>query len=66
VFPKSEFGFLCDFDLQYTKNCGYYRFHKGYLQMLKDAGVMVFRLSNWADTVNEVVDSVNCQIGSGE
>jgi hypothetical protein len=34
--------------------------------MLKDAGVIVFRLSNWANTVDEVVDSVECQIGSGE
>jgi F0F1-type ATP synthase assembly protein I len=34
--------------------------------MLKDAGVIVFRQSNWADAVDEVVDSVECQIGSGE
>jgi hypothetical protein len=34
--------------------------------MLKDAGVIVFRMSNWADAVDEVVDSVECQIGSGE
>jgi hypothetical protein len=34
--------------------------------MLKDAGVIVFRQSNLADTVHEVVDSVECQIGSGE
>ena len=34
--------------------------------MLKDADVIVFRPSNWADTVDEVVDSVECQIGSGE
>jgi hypothetical protein len=34
--------------------------------MLKDVGVIVFRPSNWADVVNEVVDSVECQIGSGE
>jgi hypothetical protein len=34
--------------------------------MLKDAGVTIFGLSNWADTVDEVVDSVECQIGSGE
>jgi hypothetical protein len=45
--------------LQYAKNCGFYRFHK-------DAGVIVFRLSNWADAVDEVVDSVECQIGSSE
>jgi hypothetical protein len=37
-----------------------------YLQMLKDAGVIVFRPSNWADAVDEVVDSVECQIGSGK
>jgi hypothetical protein len=34
--------------------------------MLKDVGIIVFRLSNRADTVDEVVDSVECQIGSGE
>jgi cytochrome c-type biogenesis protein CcmH/NrfG len=34
--------------------------------MLKDAGVNVFRPSNWADAVDEVVDSVEFQIGSGE
>jgi hypothetical protein len=34
--------------------------------MLKDAGIIVFRPSNWADAVDEVVDSVECQIGSGE
>jgi hypothetical protein len=34
--------------------------------MLKDAGVSVFRPLNWADAVDEVVDSVECQIGSGE
>jgi hypothetical protein len=52
--------------LQYAKNCRVYRFHKEYLQMLKDAGFIVFRPSNWADAVDEVVDSVECQIGSGE
>jgi hypothetical protein len=34
--------------------------------MLNDASVIVFGPSNWADTVDEVVDSVECQIGSGE
>jgi ethanolamine utilization protein EutQ (cupin superfamily) len=34
--------------------------------MLKDVGVIVFRPSNWADAIDEVVDSVECQIGSGE
>jgi hypothetical protein len=52
--------------LQYTKNCGFYRFHKEYLQMLKDVGVIVFRLSNWADAVDVVVDLVECQIGGGK
>jgi t-SNARE complex subunit (syntaxin) len=52
--------------LQYTKNCGFYRFHKEYLQMLKVVSVIVFRLSNWADTVDEVVDTAECQTGSGE
>jgi hypothetical protein len=52
--------------LQYPKYCGFYCFHKEYLQMLKDAGVIVFRPSNWADAVDEVVDSVECQIESGE
>jgi hypothetical protein len=32
--------------------------------MLKDAGIIVFQQSNWADAVDEVVDSVECQIGS--
>jgi hypothetical protein len=52
--------------LQYAKNCVFYHFHKEYLQMLKDTGVIVFQPSNWADTFDEVVDSVECQIGSGE
>jgi hypothetical protein len=34
--------------------------------MLKDVGVIVFRPSNWAHAVDEVVDSVECQIGSSE
>jgi hypothetical protein len=34
--------------------------------MLRDASVIVFRPSNWADAVDEVVDSVECHIGSGE
>jgi hypothetical protein len=34
--------------------------------MLKDAGVIVFQPSNLADAVDEVVDSVECQIGSDE
>jgi F0F1-type ATP synthase assembly protein I len=34
--------------------------------MLKDAGVIIFRPSNWTHAVDEVVDSVECQIGSGE
>jgi hypothetical protein len=52
--------------LQYAKNCRFYHFHKEYLQMPKDAGVIVFRPSNWADAVDEAVDSVEFQIGSGE
>ena len=32
--------------------------------MLKDAGVISFRLSNWADVIDEVVDSVDCELGS--
>jgi hypothetical protein len=52
--------------LQYAKDCRFYHFHKEYLQMLKDADIIVFRPSNWADVVDEVVDSVECQIGSGE
>jgi hypothetical protein len=50
--------------LLYTKNCGFYPFHKEYLQPLKDSGVIVFRPSNWADAVDEIVDLVECQIGS--
>jgi hypothetical protein len=34
--------------------------------MLKDVGVIVFQPSNWAGSVDEVVDSVECQVGSGE
>jgi heme/copper-type cytochrome/quinol oxidase subunit 3 len=34
--------------------------------MSKDAGVIVFKPSNWADAVDEVVDSMECQIGNGE
>jgi hypothetical protein len=34
--------------------------------MLKDAGVIVCRPPKWVDIVDEVVDSVKCQIGSGE
>jgi hypothetical protein len=34
--------------------------------MLKVAGVIIFRPSNWADATDEVVDSVECHIGSGE
>jgi hypothetical protein len=34
--------------------------------MLKDVGVIVFLLSNWANAVDGVVDLVECQIGSGE
>jgi hypothetical protein len=52
--------------LQYTENCGFYCFHKEYLQKLKDSSVIVFQPSNWANAVDEVVDSVECQIGSGE
>jgi hypothetical protein len=52
--------------LKYAKNCVFYCFDKEYLQMLKDAGVILFRPSNWADAVDEVVDLVECQIGSGE
>jgi hypothetical protein len=28
--------------LQYAKNCGFYSFDRAYLQMLKDAGIIVF------------------------
>jgi hypothetical protein len=34
--------------------------------MLKDGGIIVFRLPNWIDAIDEVVDSVECQIVSGE
>jgi hypothetical protein len=34
--------------------------------MLKDVGVIVFRPSNSVDAVDEVVDLVECKIGSGE
>jgi hypothetical protein len=42
VSPKSELGFLCAFDSVVPKYCGFYRFYKEYLQMLKDVGVIVF------------------------
>jgi hypothetical protein len=34
--------------------------------MVKVVGVIVFRSSNWPGMVDEVVDSVLCQIGCGE
>jgi hypothetical protein len=34
--------------------------------MLKDVGIIVFLLSNWADAVDEVVDSVECQISNSQ
>jgi hypothetical protein len=64
--PNLSYGSYVLLILQYPKYCGFYRFHKEYLQMLKDVGVIVFRSSNWADAVDEVVDSVECQIGSDE
>jgi hypothetical protein len=64
--PNLSLGSYVLLILQYAKNCGFYRFHKEYLQILKDDGVIVFRPSNWADAVDEAVDSVECQIGSGE
>ena len=69
MFPKSKLGFLCAFDLQFPKLCGYYHFDKEHVQMLKDAGVIVFRPSNVVDEgfpIDEEVDSVDCQIGSDE
>jgi hypothetical protein len=58
-------GELSGFPLVSCPDCGMARVVE-YLQMLKDAGVIVFRPSNWADAVDEVVDSVECQIGSGK
>jgi hypothetical protein len=59
--PNLSWGSYVLLILHYAKNCGFYC-----LQMLKDVGVIIFRPSNWADAVDEVVDSVECQIGSGE
>jgi hypothetical protein len=50
VSPKSELGFLCAFDSAVP-------------QVL---WILFFRPSKWVDAVDEVVDSVECQIGSGE
>jgi hypothetical protein len=66
VSPKSELGFLCAFDSVVHQELWVYGFHKEYHQMLKDVGAIVFRPSNWTDAVDEVVDSMKCQIGSGE
>jgi hypothetical protein len=41
-------------------------FPQGVSPELKDVGVIVFRPSNWAHVVGEVVYSMECQIGSGE
>ncbi|CAD6248002.1 unnamed protein product [Miscanthus lutarioriparius] len=43
----------------YPKVCGYYRFEKQYFQKLKDDGVIVVRPSNWAQMLDEEVDSVD-------
>ncbi|CAL4970110.1 unnamed protein product [Urochloa decumbens] len=42
----------------FPKLCGFYRFEKQYFQKLKDLGVIVVRPSQWAEMVNEEVDSV--------
>jgi hypothetical protein len=44
--PNLSYGSYVLLILQYPKYCGCYHFHKEYLQMLKDAGVIVFRPSN--------------------
>jgi hypothetical protein len=64
--PKSELGFLCAFYSTVHQELWILSSPQEYLQMLNDASVIVFGPSNWADTVDEVVDSVECQIGSGE
>jgi hypothetical protein len=44
--PNLSWGSNVLLILQYTKNCGFYHFHKEYLQMLKDDDVIVFRPLN--------------------
>jgi hypothetical protein len=52
--------------LQYPKYCGFLSFPQGVSPDVEGYGCHCFRPSNWADAVDEVVDSVECQIGSGE
>ena len=60
MFLKSELGFLLPVSfMQYPKVYGYYRFEKQYFQKLKDDGVIVVRPSNWAQMLDEEVDSVD-------
>jgi hypothetical protein len=66
VSSKSELGFSCALDFAVHQELWILLFPQEYLQMLKDAGIIVFQPSNWADTVDEVVDLVECQIWSGE
>jgi hypothetical protein len=40
--PNLSYGSYVLLILQYAKNCGFYRFHKEYLQMLNDVGVIIF------------------------
>jgi hypothetical protein len=66
VSPKSELGFLCAFDSAVLQELWILSFPQGVSLDAEDAGVIIFRPSNWADAVNEVVDSVEFQIGSDE
>jgi hypothetical protein len=64
--PKSELGFLCAFDSAVPQVLWILSFPQGVSLDAEECGVIVFRPSNWADAVDEVVDSVECQIGNGE
>jgi hypothetical protein len=66
VSPKSELGFLCAFDFAVRQEMWILLFPQGVSPDAEGCWRHCFRPSNWADAVDEVVDSVECQIGSGE
>jgi hypothetical protein len=66
VSPKSELEFLCAFDSAVCQELWISSFPQGVSPDAEGCCVIVFRPSNWADAVDEVVHSVECQIGSGE
>jgi hypothetical protein len=58
VSPKPELGFLCAFDSAVHQELCILSFPQRVSPDAEDANVIVFRLSNWANTVDEVVGSV--------